>query len=373
MIAAHKIRVGLVGASVDASRSWGTRAHIPALNAIPDYELIAVCTTRDETAWASARQFGIPYSFSDPRKMAEHPEVDMITVAVRAPAHCQMVEAAVAAGKHVFCDWPLGISTVQARAIAETTRKAGVRNMIGLQSEGVETLRYVKDLIADGFIGRLRSTSMVINHEPHGPMVTEDLAYVADAANGVNLLTVAGGHTISGIDYVLGGFREFSSVLNRQFDTAVIAGTAEQLPRTSFDHLIIAGTLKHGAVASIHILSGAAPRISGIRWEINGTEGDLLLTSTGPANINRAMFELRGSRGAGMDLMPVPERYLVSDGLAVGTPPKALAHLYRNFATSVRDGAPQPLDFEYALRLHEFLDAVQLAADTGQRQKTISI
>ncbi len=52
----QQIRVGIVGAS--ASRGWALQAHIPALRALPEFQLTAVCTTRRETADASAKAFG---------------------------------------------------------------------------------------------------------------------------------------------------------------------------------------------------------------------------------------------------------------------------------------------------------------------------
>ena len=59
-----KIRVGIVGAS--ASRGFASIAHIPGLRALPQFEITAVCTTRQETAEAAARHYGARFAFSDP-------------------------------------------------------------------------------------------------------------------------------------------------------------------------------------------------------------------------------------------------------------------------------------------------------------------
>jgi predicted dehydrogenase len=50
-------------------------------------EITAVCTTRQESADATAKHFGIPLAFSDPEKLARHPEVDLVTVCVKVPDH----------------------------------------------------------------------------------------------------------------------------------------------------------------------------------------------------------------------------------------------------------------------------------------------
>ena len=81
MTAADKIRVGIIGAS--PGRGFASIAHIPALQALPEFEITAVCTTRQASAEAAAKYFNIPLAFSDPRQLAQHPEVDLVTVADR--------------------------------------------------------------------------------------------------------------------------------------------------------------------------------------------------------------------------------------------------------------------------------------------------
>src|SRR3954451_18315911 len=84
MAGGGKIRVGIVGAS--ASRGFASIAHIPALQALSQFEIAAVCTTRQETAEAAARHYGIPLAFSDPGQLA-NADVDLVTVSVKVPDH----------------------------------------------------------------------------------------------------------------------------------------------------------------------------------------------------------------------------------------------------------------------------------------------
>jgi predicted dehydrogenase len=108
-----KIRVGIIGANVNYG--WGSSAHIPALKALPDFEITAVCTGRQTTADETARRFSIPLAFHDPAKLAQHPNVDLVSICVRVPFHYQLGMLALDAGKHVFCEWPLAATTEQAR------------------------------------------------------------------------------------------------------------------------------------------------------------------------------------------------------------------------------------------------------------------
>src|SRR5215208_7819502 len=92
---AAKIRVGIVGATVTPGGSgWGANAHVPALHALPDFELKAVCTAHEETAKASAAAFGTELAFHDFEEMIAHPDIDLVAVIVRVPGHHGLVMSA---------------------------------------------------------------------------------------------------------------------------------------------------------------------------------------------------------------------------------------------------------------------------------------
>ena len=186
-----KIRVGLIGASPD--RGWAASAHIPALRALPQFELAAVCTTRLESAQATAAKFAIPLAFADWRQLMDRRNIDLIIVTVKVPAHRALVLAALDAGKHMFCEWPLALDSAAAAGMLEHARRAGVRHMVGLQGRAHPALNHVRDLVRAGHIGRLISCSLVSSLASWGPKLPPSEAYRADRANGATGLTVPGG------------------------------------------------------------------------------------------------------------------------------------------------------------------------------------
>src|ERR1700681_3681573 len=95
-MATEKIRVGIIGASM--RNGWGRDAHIPALRALPEFEITAVSQSRQETADETAKHFRIPHAFADPYKMVQHPDVDLVSICVRVPFHHQLGMAALNAG-----------------------------------------------------------------------------------------------------------------------------------------------------------------------------------------------------------------------------------------------------------------------------------
>jgi predicted dehydrogenase len=122
-LAAEKYEwVGVVG--LNPKRGFASIAHIPALLALSDFDIAAVCTTRQESAEAAAQHFGIPLAFSNPEDLARHPDVDLVTVTVKVPDHYRPVMAAIDAAKHVYCEWPLGRNTVEAQEMLEAALPA---------------------------------------------------------------------------------------------------------------------------------------------------------------------------------------------------------------------------------------------------------
>src|ERR1700739_4490556 len=161
MLNRNNIRVGIVGPN--PSRGFASIAHIPALKALPDFEISAVCTTRQDSADAAARHYGVPRAFCDAEKLAQHPDVDLVTVSVKVPDHYVPVMAAIDAGKHVYCEWPLGRNTDEAMQMCGAAEQKGVRHAVGLQGQVSPSINYVKDLIADGYVGKPLSATLFVN------------------------------------------------------------------------------------------------------------------------------------------------------------------------------------------------------------------
>src|SRR5205823_6540747 len=157
----EKIRVGIVGATVtEGGSGWGANAHVPALKALPAYELKAVCTAHEDTAKVSAAAFGAQHAFHRFSDMASHPEVDLIVVCVRVPGHRELVMAGLQADKPVFCEWPLGANLAEAEEMAGLARQRSLPTMVGLQGRSDPTILYARDLVQQGYIGEVLTANL---------------------------------------------------------------------------------------------------------------------------------------------------------------------------------------------------------------------
>jgi predicted dehydrogenase len=358
--------VGIIG--VNPVRGWATTAHIPALQALPNYEIRALSAHNPESARAISELFGIRAVFSDHEQLVIQPDIDVVVVTVKAPHHRELVSAALAAGKTVYCEWPLGRDLDDARAMAALADKQGVRTVVGLQGRQAPAIEFVQQLLRDGYVGEVLSTTMVGLSIP-GDVVGQPNAYMLDKTNGANLLTVPVGHSLDILSYVLGEFDELSAVTDVRRPLITIEETREQIVKTAADQIAVIGTLTSGATASIHIREAVAGGL-GFLWEINGTNGTLRITADAALP---EIFPLTvlGAQGRNEPTELVIPTFLMQKWPTLtsleGTPAFNVARAYAAFAADIDNGTHTVPDFGDAVRRHEVIAAIERSAASGER------
>lgn len=362
-MAQQKVRVGIVGANV--RYGWGTRAHVPALLALPEFELVAVCTAHRETAEESARAYGARHAFSNYNELVAHSDVDLVTVAVRVPLHHRVVMAALSAGKHVYCEWPLGANLDEAQAMASLARTKGVRNMVGLQARASPGLLRLKEMLKEGHVGEVLAVSMTMLL-PGILQRTSQNVWMADPANGANTLTIAGGHALDALCFCLGEFREVSSQVTTQVKEWRLGDTKATVAVNSPDSVLACGTLASGAVVSVQVAT-IPWHGSGWRLEVYGREGTLV--ASGQQMVQYADIRLQGARQVEKTLADVliPGRLTWAPAAVPAGPPLNVAQMYRRLARAIHDEEDATPNFETALVRHRLLDTLKQASDEGKR------
>ena len=246
-----KLRVGLVG--VNAGRSWAKDSHIPALQALPEFDVVAVATRRMETASEAAREFGAAEAYDDFRSLARSDNVDIVSVSVRVPAHKEVVAAALESRKHVICEWPLGRNVQEADAIAAMARDAGVHTCIGLQGRMSPAARRAAQMVRDGRIGRPLTASIYSPNGSYGPRFLSDYAYLMDPANGANLTAILGGHTMDLIISILGPLRFLTAQTTIMFEEVELTDPPGRATRSTPNHLLIHARCESGCSVGIYL------------------------------------------------------------------------------------------------------------------------
>jgi predicted dehydrogenase len=357
------IRVGIVGATVTPGGSgWGANAHVPALHALPDYELKAVCTTREATATASAAAFGAELAFHDFNDMIAHPDIDLVAVVVRVPGHRDLVLRALEAGKAVFCEWPLGANLAEAEEMANLAAARSLKTAVGLQARSDPTFMYARELVQQGYVGEVLAANMSVVSQS----ITnrgEGRIWQGDRRNGANTLTISGGHAIDALCYVLGEFEEVSARLATRIPEWHNTDTGATMQVDSPDWISVSGKLAGGAEVSF--LCATVPTgPSGNRFEIYGREGTLVM-SGGTPNIGPS--KLQGAQGnEPLTPMDVPARFtLAPEGTPAG-PARNVAQGYARIGAAASASETYAPDFAYAVKRHALIDAIERSSAQGE-------
>ncbi|MFI5720699.1 Gfo/Idh/MocA family protein [Nocardia sp. NPDC051750] len=361
-----RIGVGLIGASAD--RGWGGIAHVPALQALDAFQIRAVSTTRMESANATARRLGADLAFDTHEALVVRPEVDLVVVAVKVPEHKQIVSDALAAGKMVYCEWPLARNLSEAEALEGFARERRLRTVAGLQGGLHPPILFLRDLIAQGVIGKPLSTSIRAHLADDMWVGRYDppVEYMAHAKHGATLLSIMLGHGLEPLARVLGTFESLSAVVANQRGDGVRLSDGASLPRDAPDEIVVAGVLEGAIVTSLHYSAGQSAG-SAMVWEIQGTEGSLRVESAS-GYIHFTDFTITLRRGSEpVQVLQVPPAYAAPD-LQLDAPAAGVARLYAQFAADLRDGTANAPDFAVALDRHRVLEAIRRAAETGHRQ-----
>lgn len=352
------VGVGLVGASA-ARSGWASVAHVPGLDAADGIQLAAVCTSRPESAAAAGEAFEVP-AFHDVADLAAQEDVDLISVVVRVPKHCELVLAALDAGKHVFSEWPLGANHAEAKEMASRGGRAGVVTAVGLQGRHDPSLTYVRQLHAEGWLGRVVAVNVTMMAGGALSHSSAD-AWTGSYANGANLMSIVGGHTIDAISYCLSPLIEVSASVSTLLAEWELSDTGETLSVDVPDNVIASGTLDGGARASFHAAS-VPHNASGWRMEIYGTEGTIVASTSGLPQITP--INLYGARGSNaMEDLPLPRT--LTDGFTDG-PAGNVGRAYQHMADAIRTGVSYSPDFNHAETVHHLLDLIEQSSSEGR-------
>jgi predicted dehydrogenase len=365
----QRFGVGIVG--VEPGRSWAARSHIPALRALPEiFEIVGVANTSKASAEAAAATTGLPRAFADVAELVAAPEVDIVTVAVKVPPHLEIVKAAISAGKHVYCEWPLGNGLAEAEEMAALARAKGVLGVVGTQARVAPEIEYLRYLIADGFVGDVLSTTLVARGgalQGGGSIPDKKTwAYLLDRSNGATLLSIPVGHTLAALRDVFGEVAEVSSVLAVRRPTALAVDTGETLPVTAPDQVLVSGVFASGVPVSIHYRGGAARDGDGLFWDIHGTKGDIRMS--GPSgHTQMVQLSLKGAREDERRFRPLEVPASFRSGWPEDVEPGNVARLYARMANDLREGTRSAPSFEDAVAVHRIIAAIERAAESGSR------
>lgn len=390
---AKRIKVAVTGAglknSPDGREGWAARAHLPALKKLSKlYDLVAVCTTQMDTARNAARHFDVPHAFDNVDEMLKTlPEIDVVCVSVRPVHHYKVASTALRAGKHVYCEQPLGVSTAEARALHVLAMEAGVRTVVGHQSHYEPATLHMAELVREGYIGRPLSfnhTYFVGNYIVPRPSHRQ---WLFEAAMGGHP-GYRSGHSLDRLHSVLGqDISEICADMAVQVPERIAVDTGSVIRSDQVDNMNY--LLRVGdSIMGTMITSFTAWYGSGNHFEIYGTEGMLMLATgdtpawdkkTGAGDPARGELKLYGAHADihhyVTDPTPperlqnqyreitIPKKHFYVESTERGRGAFLVAQTWHAFAQAINQGRECAPSFRDKLKIHRVWDAAEASVD----------
>ncbi len=352
---AKTLGVGIIGAS--AERGWAKLAHVPAIQHLAGLELVAVASGSQAKADAAAKASGARAGYASGNELIADPDVDIVTVAVKVPDHRELVLAALAAGKHIYCEWPLGRNLAETEELAKAAQATNVHVAVGLQTRFNPALLQARTLLRSGAIGRVLSARVLSTTVAFGPKVEAAMAFAEDAAAGVTLVTVQGAHTIDFAIALLGPWTDTTALTTTQFPEIEVGEPPVPKLRSTPDHLLVQARGPGNIAVSIETAGGRPAEAVPFRMEVTGEEGDLVLEGGA----------ILGFQSGKLTLSLRGELQQVDEGEVAALPAEVVnvAATYAALRNDVISGSFTAPDFQHAVRLARMIQEVLSSAPTG--------
>lgn len=357
----EKLKVGIISAA------WGAIAHLPAWRSLDDVEVVAICTSRPETAKEAAEKFGVELAFSDYVAMANDPRIDIVDAGTRPPLRLPMVGAALNGGKHVYAGMPFGMNAAESRQMELLRREKNLIGAVDAFIQATPAARLMRRMIGEGYLGKLSGVRCTF----HLQLFTETsvnvpgYAWFADASQGATVLRNLGGHALHAIVSLFGNITEVIGHGRRTLDRWPMPDGSVLHPEID-DNAVALFRLGDGTVGQLSTVWNATDG-SGFTLEAWGGKGRLVLHSpTFPQADNTTLSA--GLPGGLMDhtLAPVviPESFKQVRGgsLHADTAPAAtfpMATIFRGMVDAIRGGGAAEPGFDQALHVQTVVDAIE--------------
>lgn len=365
---------------------WMGRVHTQAYARVPHHfpqltlrpQLVTVAEEVPGRAEQAAEQFGFASTTRDWREVVDDPRVQAVSITAPNFLHREIGVAMAEAGKHIWIEKPVGLSTADASAVADAVSKSGVQSAVGFNYRNAPAVEAARDLIASGELGTVTHIRV---------RLFSDYAAHPDGALTWRYELERGGHGVLGdlashgadlARYLLGDITSLAAdtaifLPQRARPTGATAGHAlatggELGPVENEDYVNCLLRFASGARGVLEACRVSVGEQNNYGFEVHGTKGAVFWDF-------RRMNELAVSRGTTYQDQPVTTVYVgPGDGEfgafqpgaanAMGYDDLKVIEAYR-FLRSVAEGVPYGATLPDAVRSAAVLDAMVRSVETG--------
>jgi predicted dehydrogenase len=331
--------------------------------------LHTVCTSRSETAEAAKAEAGFEKAVSDLDSLMADPDIQVVDVALPNQLHLPAVSAALAAGKHVYCEKPLAGNIDDARGIARAVESAAGSFGMVFQNRYIPALMMARELVDEGKLGRIFTYRAEYLHSGYQDATRPLTWRMKKEEGGSGALGDLGSHVIDLVRYLIGEFDSLQGHLETFIhDRPVAKGASETGTVTVDDVAWIRARMKNGAVGTIEASRFATGTLDNLRLWIYGEHGSLRFDLMDPSFLywfdeSRSGGQYGGERG--WQRLDTVANYPGSKTPPARSPvgwARAHAENQHRFLISVAGGEEPSPSIVDGLRAQLVIDAVERSA-----------
>ncbi len=366
------IGIGLIGSG------YMGKAHAVALQAVgavfntalrPRCEMIA--TSTQAGAERAAKTLGFARATGDWRELIADPAVEAVVIATPQSTHREMAEAAFAAGKPVFCEKPLAVTTDDAQAMTDMAVKSGLPNMIGFNYVRTPATQFARQLVANGEIGEL--------HYIRAEHSEDFLANASEPANwrtrgrANGTLGDLAPHIVNAALALGGDIVEL--IGDHQTTCAERIGENGPEPVSNDDQAQMMCRFANGAMGYLFFSRVAHGRKMGYAYELHGSTGSIRFDQEDQNALYLYKAEGPESTRGFRKILTGPEHpdyvnFCLGAGHGTGYQDQIIIE-QRDFLRAIETGEAVYPDFAEGLRIQRLIDAVHHSCEQRAWVKTV--
>ncbi|MDV3251073.1 Gfo/Idh/MocA family oxidoreductase [Devosia sp. BK] len=347
------MKIGIVGAS------FARAAYLPALRHVEGTEVVAIASSRLESAQSAASEFGVGAAYDDWLAMLDNHQLDLVLIATPTDLHAPITLAALDRGAHVLCEKPTAMDATEAKAMLDKAEALGRVHMIDHELRFNPNRARVAELIAAGELGDIRHVNIAnIGASWANPASRPKGDWWSLAEQGGGRLGANGSHQVDMLRWWLGPVRSVVGQALTVIPNRIDKKTGEAWTATADDLSYFTLEMTSGALAQV-FMSGVAANNIGNLTQVFGSKGSILLDN----DTERLMF---AKAGESFTDITVDDPNAQLPGLNKGVWNVSVVAALQELTSSIREGRAlkRGATFEDGLKNQQVLDAVKTSTRT---------
>jgi len=269
-----KIGVGLIGTGfMGKAHALAWNSVRPVFGDVPDVRLVHLGEANEDLAHRKAAEFGFEKASGDWKRVIADSEVDVVSITTPNKFHLEMARAALAAGKHVWCEKPMAPKLAEAEEMLTAARASGKAAVLGYNYIQNPVIRHIRKLLDDDAIGPVNHVRIEMDEDfladPEAPFQQRH-----EAINGWGALDDFGVHPLSLLYTLFGRVAKVMCDMAKPYPTRKTPEGEREVE--VFDIATILLRLENGASGYISVSRTAWGRKGRIAIQIFGAKGSIL-------------------------------------------------------------------------------------------------